>query len=116
VLDQQTEAWNRGDLDGFMAHYWRSPDLTFSSGGQTQRGWQQTMDRYKLRYPTPERMGKVEFSKPEIRPLCKDAALVLGRWKLVRADPVGGNYSLVVQRIGGHWVITHDHTSTDAPP
>ena len=29
VWTAQVEAWNRGDLDGFMAGYWKSPDLVF---------------------------------------------------------------------------------------
>src|SRR5262245_32515366 len=40
VLNAQEDAWNRGDVDAFMQHYWKSDDLTFSSGGQTTRGWQ----------------------------------------------------------------------------
>ncbi|HNG96278.1 MAG TPA: DUF4440 domain-containing protein, partial [Acidobacteriota bacterium] len=28
VLDAQVAAWNRGDLEGFMKGYWRSPELT----------------------------------------------------------------------------------------
>ncbi len=31
VLRTQQEAWNRHDLDGFMAGYWNSPELTFFS-------------------------------------------------------------------------------------
>ncbi len=69
VLDQQVTAWNRGDIDGFMQTYWPSDDLTFSGGGQTRRGWATVRDRYKARYPTPERMGKLAFSDLEIRPL-----------------------------------------------
>src|SRR5512132_3214165 len=29
VMDKQVAAWNAGDIDGFMAGYWRSPDLVF---------------------------------------------------------------------------------------
>ena len=29
LLDNQVAAWNRGDLEGFMGAYWRSPDLEF---------------------------------------------------------------------------------------
>ena len=29
VLDQQIAAWNRGDIDGFMAGYWKSPDMVY---------------------------------------------------------------------------------------
>jgi len=30
VLQQQQAAWNRHDLEAFLAGYWNSPDLTFS--------------------------------------------------------------------------------------
>src|SRR5262245_11322536 len=49
TLSDQAAAWNRGDLDAFMAAYWKSEQLTFSSGGETQRGWQATYDRFKRR-------------------------------------------------------------------
>lgn len=112
LLHEQVGCWNRGDIDAFMQYYWKSDDLTFSSGGATRRGWQQTMDRYKKRYPTPERMGKIAFSEIEVRPLGDSAALVLGRWSLERKpDPIGGNFTLVLEKMDGRWLIVHDHTS-----
>ena len=39
VLSRQVEAWNRGDLEAFMAGYWNSPDLVFQSGATLTRGW-----------------------------------------------------------------------------
>jgi beta-aspartyl-peptidase (threonine type) len=95
-----------------MQHYWKSDQLTFSSGVQTQRGWTATMQRYRDRYPTPEKIGKLRFSELEVQPLGSSAALVLGRWHLSRAgDDLEGNFSLVFRRIDGRWVIVHDHTS-----
>jgi ketosteroid isomerase-like protein len=111
ILDVQAAAWNRGDIDGFMEHYWKSEDLTFSSGGKTTRGWQTTKDNYKLRYPTRERMGQLTFDGLEVFPLGDSAAFLLGHWHLDRTGPVGGNFSLVFRRIDGAWVIVHDHTS-----
>src|SRR6516164_6864051 len=32
VLDAQVTAWNKGDLPGFIAGYWSSPELSFFSG------------------------------------------------------------------------------------
>ena len=108
----QADAWNRGDIDGFMEHYWKSDKLTFSSGGKTTRGWSSTKENYRRRYPTPERMGKVTFNELDITSLGDSAALVLGRWKLDRKqEPIGGNFSLVFRRLDGRWVIVHDHTS-----
>ncbi len=114
VLSQQADAWNRGDLDGFMEHYWKSDELTFSSAGRTTRGWKTTKENYQRRYPTRERMGQLSFGASEVTSLGDSAALVLGRWNLQREPaPVGGNFSLVFRRIDGAWVIVHDHTSQE---
>ena len=111
ILSEQCDAWNRGDIATFMEAYWKSPDLTFSSGGATTRGWEATRDRYLKRYPDRATMGTLEFSQLEVRMLGDEAALMLGRWQLQREEPDGGNFSLVWQKIDGIWVIIHDHTS-----
>lgn len=114
-IESQAQAWNRGDIDGFMRYYKKSDDITFSSGGQTRRGWQATSDYFKSRYDTKDKMGKLTFSDLEVTPLGKDYDLVLGRWFLDRKSPVGGNFSLIVERRPGGFKIIHDHTSLDAP-
>ena len=112
VLNLQVTAWNTGDIDAFMEHYWKSGELTFSSGGKTTRGWNATLTRYRERYPTPEKMGQLKFDGLEITPLGEQAALVLGQWHLERdAEPLNGNFSLVFRKIDGRWLIVHDHTS-----
>jgi uncharacterized protein (TIGR02246 family) len=112
VLRAQEEAWNRGDVDAFAEGYWKSDDVTFSSGGKTTRGWEETVRGYRERYPTREKMGRLSFDKLEVTPLGDEAALVLGEWKLERkSEPVNGNFSLVFRKIEGRWVIVHDHTS-----
>ncbi len=117
LLTSQAAAWNRGDIDGFMEFYWKSPQLSFSSGGTTTWGWEQTRDRYKSRYPTKERMGRLTFSGLELISLGDSAALVLGRWQLARpGDQPQGNFSLVFRQLDGQWRIVHDHTSLAANP
>lgn len=112
VLRLQAEAWNAGQIDRFMEHYWKSDELTFSAGGQTTRGWQNTLDRYRQRYPTIEKMVRLTFAELEVQPLGDAAALVLGQWHLARdGDALGGNFSLIVRKIDGRWLIVHDHTS-----
>ena len=112
ILRAQENAWNRGSLDAFMEHYWKSDDLTFSSGGKTTRGWNATRERYREKYPTREKMGRVGFSGLEITPLGDSAALVLGEWKLDReSEPLSGNFSIVFRKLDGRWVVAHDHTS-----
>lgn len=113
VLEEQVAAWNRGDLEAFMDGYWRSPDLIFTSGGQVQRGWQTTFERYSAAYgESRDSMGRLGFTDLEVHPLGSDAAWVMGRWSLaMSAGERGGVFTLVFQRIGGDWLIVHDHTS-----
>jgi beta-aspartyl-peptidase (threonine type) len=112
VLRAQQDAWNRGDVNEFMEHYWNSDELTFSSGGKITRGWTATLNRYRERYPTPEEMGQVNFSNLEITPLGGSAAMVLGEWNLEReSEPLSGNFTLVLRKFDDRWLIIHDHTS-----
>lgn len=114
ILGRQSEAWNAGDIEAFMQPYDRSPDLTFTSGGRITRGWEPTLESYRKRYPTRETMGHLTFSELEVTTLGRDVALVLGRWHLTRAKPVGGIFTLVLRRESGMWKIIHDHTSREA--
>ena len=112
VLKAQSDAWNEGNIDGFMATYWKSEKLTFSSGGTVTRGWQQTIDRYKQRYDTRKKMGTLTFDELEVTLLSENAALILGNWHLARGeDSLNGNFSLVLRKFDDGWKIIHDHTS-----
>ncbi|MCP4189998.1 MAG: DUF4440 domain-containing protein [Planctomycetaceae bacterium] len=112
VLTKQSKAWNAGDLGRFMESYWNSNQLTFSSGGKTLRGWEETKLRYETRYPTPAKMGRLSFGDLEMFSLGDDSAYVLGRWSLRRqAGDLEGNFTLVFRKINGRWLIVHDHSS-----
>ena len=114
VLRQQAEAWNRHDLEGFMAGYWNSPDLVFFSGATKTSGWQSTLERYRARYQGEGReMGKLEFSDLSIHQLAPDAAYVLGEFHLAMSDgkTPHGLFTLIFRKFPQGWKIVHDHTS-----
>lgn len=113
LLEEQVEAWNRADLDGFMSGYWRSDSLVFASGGSVTRGWDTVMKRYKIAYGTPELMGRLEFNLLQIDLLGAEHAKVLGRWQVQRSDTtLGGLFTLILRRFPEGWRIVHDHTSS----
>jgi ketosteroid isomerase-like protein len=113
VMDAQTAAWNRGDLEGYMDGYDRSPNTEFVGGDTITRGWQTVLDRYRKNYSSREKMGALTFSDLEITILSKDAALVLGRWRLKRAnDEPHGTFSLLFRKTKAGWRIVHDHSSS----
>ncbi len=114
VLDAQVAAWNKGDLEGFMAGYWKSPELTFYSGKTKLRGWQATLDRYRKRYQAEGReMGRLRFETVEVLGLGPDAALARGGWRLHTSDgkEPHGLFTLLLRRPDGDWRIVYDHTS-----
>jgi uncharacterized protein (TIGR02246 family) len=113
VLDAQAAAWNRGDLEGYMAGYDRSADTVFVSGDRVTRGWQTVLERYQKAYDTREKMGVLAFSDLEITIVSKDAAVVLGRWHLQRSkDEPHGRFTLLFRKTKAGWKIVHDHTSS----
>ncbi|MBI1738021.1 MAG: nuclear transport factor 2 family protein [Acidobacteria bacterium] len=121
VLDAQVAAWNRGDIEGFMAGYWKSDKTTFLSSSGVSRGWAALLDRYKRGYPDKNTMGTLAFSELEINMLGRDAAFILGHWALDREkdgkpDRPRGIFTLVARKFPEGWRIVSDHTSSVAAP
>jgi beta-aspartyl-peptidase (threonine type) len=114
VLRTQQEAWNRRDLEAFMAGYWNSPELTFFSGAKEHDGWQATIERYRAAYASPgHEMGKLEFSGLRVEILGANGAFVRGAWQLTMSDgkTPHGLFTLVFRKFPEGWKIVHDHTS-----
>jgi uncharacterized protein (TIGR02246 family) len=113
VLDAQRDAWNRGDIEGYMDGYARSDDTVFVSGDNVTRGWQTVLERYRKNYDSREKMGTLTFSDLETTLVGSDAATVLGRWHLKRAtDEPHGRFTLIFRKTKQGWKIIHDHTSS----
>jgi uncharacterized protein (TIGR02246 family) len=113
VLRAQQDAWNRGDLEGYMRGYVRSDALVFTSGGNVRRGWAATFAKYKARYGSDTTtMGTLGFEILEVQPLGADGAIVLGTWDLTNTPSAGhGLFSVALQRTDTGWVVVHDHTT-----
>ncbi len=116
VLERQRAAWNRGDLDGYMDGYARTPELVFTSGGKIRRGWDEARAAYHKRYGGDRAsMGELAFEILAVQPVGADGAIVLGRWRLTGTPQAGGGvFSIVLARLEAGWRIVHDHTSSDA--
>jgi ketosteroid isomerase-like protein len=113
ILEAQRDAWNQGNIDGYMDGYARTPDITFVSGDSFTRGWQTVRDRYQKNYDTREKMGTLTFSDLETTVLSTDAAVTIGRWhlQLANGEP-HGRFTLIFRRTRQGWRIVHDHTSS----
>lgn len=125
VMSEQENAWNNGDLDGFMQGYWKNDQLKFISKNGVTYGWQNIYNNYKKSYPNKETMGTLTFDIISIEPLGKtnlhavganplkkQVYMVVGKWKTrgtVKAAE--GYFTLIFKKINDSWVIVSDHTS-----
>jgi ketosteroid isomerase-like protein len=112
IMENQQNAWNKGDIDGFMQGYWKSDSLLFVGSTAPVHGWQATIERYKKKYPDKAAMGTLIFTILKVELLDKTNAFMLGAWNLKREkDAPGGYFTLWFKKIKGEWKIVVDHTS-----
>ena len=109
ILMRQQQAWSNNDIEGFMEGYWKSDSLKFYSGTKLNKGWQTTLDNYKLRYPTKVDSGRLEFTIADITQINQDAYWVMGEYHLFRTiGDAKGSFLIIFKRINGEWKIVAD--------
>ncbi|MDG2418542.1 MAG: DUF4440 domain-containing protein [Saprospiraceae bacterium] len=114
LMTTQSEAWNRGDIDGFMTTYWKSEKLQFIGSKGITYGWKNTLDRYKKSYPSKETMGFLTFDIINLDKRSRKVISVVGKWHLKRDADLGnlkGHFLLILKKIKGKWLIVADHSS-----
>jgi ketosteroid isomerase-like protein len=112
ILEDQTNAWNRGDIDNFMKGYWENDSLMFIGKSGVTYGWTNTLNNYKKGYPDTAAMGKLIFNLLQVKKLSKEYYHITGKWFLKHSiGDVGGHYTLLLRKINGRWVIVSDHSS-----
>jgi ketosteroid isomerase-like protein len=112
LLADQTETWNRGDIDSFMKTYWNSDSLMFIGKSGITYGWANTLNNYKKNYPDTTSMGRLSFDIISVKRLSLQYFHVIGKWHLQRSiGDLSGHYTLLLKKINGRWVIIADHSS-----
>ncbi|WP_246104147.1 YybH family protein [Mucilaginibacter corticis] len=84
VMEDQRQAWNRGDVETFMQGYWKSDSLMFVGKTAPTYGWQNTLNNYKKGYPDKAAMGELAFNILKVEVLDAKNAFVFGGWHLKR--------------------------------
>lgn len=109
LLETQQKAWNNYDLEGFMQGYWKSEELKFYGSNGVTYGWDNTLKRYKLAYPSKEHTGTLHFVLNEISKINKGAYYVMGEYHLERSvGDANGIFMIILKKIDGEWKIISD--------
>jgi len=111
LFDHGAAAWSRGDLDGFMSDY--APDATYVTKQGVVHGRDAIRARYLPRFAPGVPRDSLHFEDLEVDVIGPRAVNAIAYYVLTRGDSVTarGPTSLVIERIGGRWMIVHDHSS-----
>ncbi len=113
LFESSCAAWNRGDIDGYLAGYWRSDKVRWVSEGIVQYGFDAIASACKARFSSPDNMGRLEVADLEIQLLGEDDALVFGAWtQTTRMASHHGVFTVHTKKIDGEWLIVSDHSSS----
>jgi beta-aspartyl-peptidase (threonine type) len=114
LLDGQVAAWNRHDLDGFLAGYRQDEHVVFTTPEGSSRGFAELQQRYRKSYNAPEKFGVLAFGEVEFEPVDATSLVARGTWRLERAhDSPHGRFVLVVCRLPEGWRIVSDFTTVE---
>jgi ketosteroid isomerase-like protein len=109
AMHQQEQAWDTGDIPGFMAYY--SDTICFLSPKGRRCGKAEVQASYERNYPDQAAMGDLTFGITEVVPIGSAQAWCTGTWALHRqADTLSGGFTLLWVLEGGGWRIVRDHT------
>jgi len=112
LLEDQRQAWNKGNIVEYMEGYLKSDSLVFVGKNGAKYGWDNTLVNYKKSYPDQKAMGFLSFDIKEVRLISADHAFVLGAWHLKREkDEPKGFFTLILKKINGEWKVIADHSS-----
>ena len=111
AIQATAEAWNRGDINGFMAPYAESATYMTPAG---LIGLDAMRARYLAKYFTGAQPDQqLRFDQLDVRTLGAGHALMTGRFTLAGGGKPEqtGRFTLVWMRTAAGWRIVHDHSS-----
>lgn len=113
MLDESAAAWNRGDLDAFVAYYLPSDRTTFIGRSGVLHGTAAIRAVYAPRFAPGGVRDSLSFENLEVDPLAPGVVEAIAWYVLSRGDSVvaRGPTSLVLLDVDGRWRIVHDHSS-----
>jgi hypothetical protein len=118
ILRLSAEAWNAGDLEGFMVHYERAPTTTYIGSAGLRVGYDSIHARFAPDFEPRAARDSLRFESIRTRLLEQRFGVATARYVL-HSDGVTtstGPFTLVLMRVEGAWKIIHDQSAADPRP
>ena len=111
LMRQETEVWNKGDIEGYVALYAPVDSVRMFYSGGTLYGRDAILKFYQKYWPK-EKMGQLSFSDIKLERLSDQYYFTSGAFHVVQADgkKINGRFTSVVIKIKGRWYLYTDHS------
>ena len=112
-IASQYQAWNARDLDGYMAPFWRSPQLIYVVDSDVVIGWDNVCGLIHREYPPGLDAGHPILERLQVKMVNPDTAVSVEWWTVhfQNAD-VHGNTSSAWKKLPEGWRAIECHTSS----
>ena len=106
-------SWTRGDLDAFMSDYLPGQGTSYVARKGVLHGPAAIRAHYAPRFAPGGTRDSLSFEQVEVDVLAPGVAHAIAYYVLSRGDSTvaRGPTSLVLRKVGGRWLIVHDHSS-----
>jgi ketosteroid isomerase-like protein len=114
ALLAQAAAWNKGDMDAYVAFYKNAPDTVAMLAGPV-RGVDSIRAAFHANFPNAASMGTLEESSVEVRAMGDNFALATGKYHLDRAKKSGGDvdggFTEIFEKTPDGWKVIFSETT-----
>jgi ketosteroid isomerase-like protein len=114
IVLAQEDAWNRGDLDGFLSRLKDDPE-TLAVLATRIKGVGNIRSAFRINFPNHESMGTIAYSDVEARELGEKFALATGKYHLERSKkgggPADGTFTEIMEKTPQGWMIIFNETT-----
>ena len=111
AMNKAAEAWNKGDLDSYLALYDTTATMMMPKGRAGLNAMRELYEKYYFENGSPRQL--LAYDTYQFTPLGKEYALLTGRFILKANEKMKertGTFSLVFFRGPEGWKIFHDHS------
>lgn len=111
LMRQETEVWNKGDIEGYVSLYAPVDSVRMFYSGGTLYGRDAILKFYQKYWPK-EKMGQLSFSDIKLERLSEKYYFTSGAFHVVQTDgkKINGRFSGLVIKIDGKWYLYTDHS------
>jgi hypothetical protein len=113
LIAKQYQSWRVGDIEGYMAAFWKSPLLVYIIDSDVVFGWANAYGMVRRDFPSGGDAGNPVLERLQVNAATADTAISVEWWTVhFNAFDVHGNTSSTWNKFPEGWRIIQCHTSS----